>query len=94
MSIAIIENRLSTIVGKINKLFLKEKKSGYGGICIEMEQFKISDEEILEIVEYIKSKFHNVKYYGDNKYIPVGCQLYHNQNNSFVGKLLTFDFYH
>lgn len=72
----------------INSTMEKEKKAGYDGACIELDKYNLTKDEVDTLMDLYKS-YKDVWYYGDERYIRDGCELYHNINKAFVGKTLS-----
>ena len=79
------------ILEKIEQLIKKEKKCGYGGICIETEEYW--SEFPIELLTVLKDKYREVKYYDHPDWIPNdGSKLHYNTQGAYVGKLLVINF--
>ena len=80
---------MSSLLSRIERLVKKEEKDRYGGICIETEKIK---DFTIDIIPILQTKYKNVYYHNDVRYLPPDCKLKHNINGAFVGNLLSFDF--
>jgi hypothetical protein len=67
---------------------IKEKEDGFGGLCFKLDEYDLDHNEIEFLIDSLRVAY-EVEYYGDERYTPEGCRLYHNENGAFVGKLLS-----
>lgn len=85
-----MEGYFEVIASAIFSSIKEEKDNGFGGLCFPLDDYDLDENEIKYIVEMYRMRY-TVVYYGDERYTPEGCQLYHNNNNAFVGKLLVIE---
>jgi hypothetical protein len=70
---------------------IKEKEDGFNRLCFfELDEYGLDANEIKFLIDSLSAKY-EVEYYGDERYAPEGCRLYHDHQDVFVGKLLIID---
>ncbi len=92
--------RAREIINSINRKIGIEKRHGFGGIDIEMEDYIDTDCEkciemvVKEIVPYYRNKYGEDKAYfaGHTDTLKPGYKLLYNLNNAYVGYWLDINF--
>ena len=83
---------LQKALKKIDQLIQKDIKRGYGGICIETEEYDELKIFPVEILPILKEKYRSVYYHGHKDWLRPNCELYHNAQRAYVGNMLSIDF--
>ena len=94
-----ISSKGRKIINSINRKIGIEKRHGYGGICVEMEEYVNTNcccclrFVMEEIIPYYINKYGktNVEYAGHIDTVIEGCDILHNINGCYIGYLLVIN---
>lgn len=76
---------MNSVINYIKRRVSKEKKEGYGGLCLQLEDVpSLQPNQYDDIVSWIRNNYHNVRYAKDYDFL--------NCNGVPVGHLVSFDF--